>query len=40
MDWYALAKMDWELNQNPERLHDYVEFGKITEEQFEQIKEG
>lgn len=41
LDWYAIAKMDWGYYQNPERLHDYVEFDKITEEQYQTImKEG
>lgn len=37
MDWYLIAKWDWEANQDTSRIQKYVEFGKITQEQADEI---
>lgn len=37
MDWFQVAKNDWEVYHDSTRLQRYVEFGKITEEQYNQI---
>lgn len=37
MDWYQYAQNDWEVYHDPSRIAKYVEFGKITPEQYEQI---
>lgn len=40
MDWYQYAKDDWEIYHNASRLQKYVQFGKITQEQYEMIVNG
>lgn len=40
MDWYQYAKNDWEIYQDTSRLQKYIQFGKITQEQYETIVNG
>ncbi len=37
MDWFTIAKNDWEIYQDASRIQKYVEFGKITQEQYDTI---
>jgi uncharacterized XkdX family phage protein len=37
MDWYAYAQNDWNIYHDPTRIQKYVEFGKITQEQYNEI---
>ncbi|MBT2722323.1 XkdX family protein [Bacillus sp. ISL-46] len=37
MDWYSYAKNDWAIYHDATRIHKYVEFGKITAVQYEEI---
>lgn len=37
MDWYAYAQSDWEVYHDKARIAKFVEFGKITPEQYESI---
>lgn len=37
MDWYQFAQNDWEFYHDLSRIHKYVEFGKITPDQYQEI---
>jgi hypothetical protein len=37
VDWYQAAKNDWEVYKDPSRIKKYVQFNKITPEQYEQL---
>jgi hypothetical protein len=37
MDWYAYAQNDWEVYHDKSRITRYVQYGKITEVQYEEI---
>lgn len=37
MDWYQIAKNDWEIYHDPDRINKYVQFGKITQAQYDEI---
>jgi Phage uncharacterised protein (Phage_XkdX) len=37
MDWFAFAKSDWEVYHDTNRTQKYVQFNKITPEQYESI---
>jgi hypothetical protein len=37
MDWYKHAQNDWNIYQDKSRIAKYVEFGKITDIQYEEI---
>jgi hypothetical protein len=37
MDWYAYAQKDWYYYQDKTRISKYVEFGKITTAQYQEI---
>lgn len=39
MDWYKQAGNDWSIYQDLARIKKYVQFGKITSEQYEEITE-
>ncbi|WP_019381871.1 XkdX family protein [Cytobacillus oceanisediminis] len=39
MDWYSFALSDWEVYGDPSRIAIYVQFNKITAEQYENITE-
>lgn len=34
MDWFLCAQNDWSVYQDATRIHKFVEFGKITPEQY------
>lgn len=37
MDWLDIANTDWYFYHDPERIQQYVNFGKITQEQADEI---
>lgn len=37
MDWYKTATNDWNFYHDTTRIAKYVEFGKITTTQYEEI---
>ncbi|WP_147536105.1 XkdX family protein [Bacillus marasmi] len=37
MDWHKQAENDWSIYQDASRIKKYVQFGKITEEQYQVI---
>lgn len=37
MDWMLFARNDWDVYSDPTRIAKYVEFGKITPEQYAEI---
>lgn len=37
MDWMLVVKNDWDVYHDPSRIQKFVEFGKITQEQANQI---
>ncbi|MFS0776270.1 XkdX family protein [Neobacillus sp. 3P2-tot-E-2] len=37
MDWYKTASDDWDIYHDTSRIQKYVQFGKITEEQYQEI---
>jgi hypothetical protein len=37
MDWMYQVKNDWYFYQDKERIKKYVQFGKITAEQYEEV---
>lgn len=37
MDWFEAAQNDWEVYHDPSRIRLFVEFGKITSDQFTDI---
>jgi hypothetical protein len=39
MDWFKLAQNDWDVYQDPDRIRQFVNFGKITEEEYTKIVE-
>lgn len=37
MNWLYIVKLDWSIYQNPQRIKDYVEKGKITQQDYTTI---
>lgn len=37
MDWYAAAQNDWSVYHDTSRIAKYVQFKKITPEQYQSI---
>jgi uncharacterized XkdX family phage protein len=37
MDWFAVAENDWNVYHDSYRIQKFVEFGKITQEQYVEI---
>lgn len=37
MNWFSYAQTDWEIYHDKLRIQKYVQFGKITPEQYEEI---
>lgn len=37
MDWYVTAQNDWDVYHDGSRLKKFVQFGKITPVQYEEI---
>jgi uncharacterized XkdX family phage protein len=37
MDWFAFAQSDWEVYHDKARIAKFVEYGKITTDQYELI---
>jgi hypothetical protein len=37
MDWFKYAQNDWVIYHDTSRIKKYVQFGKITEEQYFEV---
>lgn len=37
MDWFAVAQNDWDVYQDPTRIQRFVDYEKITQEQYYEI---
>lgn len=37
MDWYAAAQNDWSVYHDPTRIAKFVQFNKITADQYQEI---
>lgn len=37
MDWFQYAQSDWEVYHDKTRIAKFVQYGKITPEQYQQI---
>jgi Phage uncharacterised protein (Phage_XkdX) len=37
MDWFAVAQNDWDVYQDAARIQKFVDYGKITSEQYNEI---
>jgi hypothetical protein len=37
VDWYRQAQNNWSIYHDPARIAQYVQFGKITQAQYEEI---
>lgn len=37
MDWFLFAQNDWDVYHDATRIHKYVEFGKISKDQYREI---
>lgn len=37
MDWFSIAQNDWSVYQDISRIAKYVQYNKITAEQYQQI---
>lgn len=37
MDWFSYAQNDWSIYHDTTRIAKYVQFGKLTSDQYEEI---
>jgi hypothetical protein len=37
MDWFSYAQNDWSIYHDTTRIAKYVQYGKLTSDQYEQI---